>query len=251
MKINETEGRAVLHCALRAPRSASITVDGQDVVPEAEKHVPTLRPFRYGRLKRLPTKSSLLQFRMSNLHQHHLISYHYSLLSHLPRPSLLHFFAGLEGAGRYEGLQRQGALGGLEGLHGQAAQRRGVHRHRRLLPRRGVRLRGAEDGPGGGGGGEGQAAEVLGERGSHRRAAGRVARKGLGMAMLKGMEIRANAQGLGEFESGDDAGERQGDCMRNRSQVVIISKTFTTAETMLNAKTVKALSKVFYKSSMA
>eukprot|EP00435_Cladocopium_sp_Y103_P022990 s4034_g5.t1 len=34
-KINETEGRAVLHAALRAPRSASIAVDGQNVVPEA------------------------------------------------------------------------------------------------------------------------------------------------------------------------------------------------------------------------
>ena len=42
MKINETEGRAVLHCALRAPRGASITVDGEDVVPEAEKPVQKL-----------------------------------------------------------------------------------------------------------------------------------------------------------------------------------------------------------------
>ena len=32
-RINETEGRAVLHVALRAPRSASIVVDGEDVVP--------------------------------------------------------------------------------------------------------------------------------------------------------------------------------------------------------------------------
>ena len=32
-KINITEKRAVLHVALRAPRSASITVDGQDQVP--------------------------------------------------------------------------------------------------------------------------------------------------------------------------------------------------------------------------
>src|SRR5260370_30074259 len=34
-KINVTEGRAVLHVALRAPRGASIVVDGQNVVDEA------------------------------------------------------------------------------------------------------------------------------------------------------------------------------------------------------------------------
>src|SRR5579875_949273 len=33
-KINVTEGRAVLHTALRAPRDAHVYVDGQDVVPE-------------------------------------------------------------------------------------------------------------------------------------------------------------------------------------------------------------------------
>src|SRR5499433_1862419 len=33
-KINVTENRAVLHVALRAPRAASILVDGKDVVPE-------------------------------------------------------------------------------------------------------------------------------------------------------------------------------------------------------------------------
>ena len=33
-KINTTEGRAVLHVALRAPREASIVVDGRDVVPD-------------------------------------------------------------------------------------------------------------------------------------------------------------------------------------------------------------------------
>ena len=32
-RINVTEGRAVLHTALRAPRSRSIVVDGEDVVP--------------------------------------------------------------------------------------------------------------------------------------------------------------------------------------------------------------------------
>src|SRR5690348_17825244 len=33
-KINLTEGRAVLHVALRAPRGQSTVVDGADVVPE-------------------------------------------------------------------------------------------------------------------------------------------------------------------------------------------------------------------------
>src|SRR5580658_9508493 len=33
-KINVSEGRAVLHVALRAPRGASISVDGRNVVPE-------------------------------------------------------------------------------------------------------------------------------------------------------------------------------------------------------------------------
>ncbi|MGC4053000.1 MAG: hypothetical protein QM757_27060 [Paludibaculum sp.] len=33
-KINVTENRAVLHVALRAPRDASILVDGRDVIPE-------------------------------------------------------------------------------------------------------------------------------------------------------------------------------------------------------------------------
>jgi glucose-6-phosphate isomerase len=33
-KINVTEKRAVLHVALRAPKGASITVDGKNVVPE-------------------------------------------------------------------------------------------------------------------------------------------------------------------------------------------------------------------------
>lgn len=44
-KINETEGRAVLHCALRAPRSASIAVDGQNVVPEVWKVLDAMKGF--------------------------------------------------------------------------------------------------------------------------------------------------------------------------------------------------------------
>ncbi|WP_203256284.1 glucose-6-phosphate isomerase [Hyunsoonleella ulvae] len=35
--INETEGRAVLHTALRAPESATVTVNGENVIPEVYK----------------------------------------------------------------------------------------------------------------------------------------------------------------------------------------------------------------------
>jgi len=44
-KINITENRAVLHVALRAPRSASIRVDGQDVVPEVHKVLDRMTAF--------------------------------------------------------------------------------------------------------------------------------------------------------------------------------------------------------------
>ncbi len=44
-KINVTENRAVLHVALRAPRSASIRVDGQDVVPEVHKVLDRMTAF--------------------------------------------------------------------------------------------------------------------------------------------------------------------------------------------------------------
>ena len=36
-KINITENRAVLHVALRAPRGASIVVDGENVVPASPR----------------------------------------------------------------------------------------------------------------------------------------------------------------------------------------------------------------------
>jgi|UniRef100_A0A7V6DQT3 glucose-6-phosphate isomerase len=44
-KINLTEHRAVLHVALRAPRSASILVDGQDVVPEVHTVLAKMSDF--------------------------------------------------------------------------------------------------------------------------------------------------------------------------------------------------------------
>jgi glucose-6-phosphate isomerase len=54
-KINATEGRAVLHVALRAPEGASITVDGQNVVPEVHAVLSKMADFskrvREGRWK--------------------------------------------------------------------------------------------------------------------------------------------------------------------------------------------------------
>jgi glucose-6-phosphate isomerase len=44
-KINITEDRAVLHVALRAPKSASIKVDGEDVVPEVHKVLDRMSAF--------------------------------------------------------------------------------------------------------------------------------------------------------------------------------------------------------------
>ena len=44
-KINTTEGRAVLHVALRAPRGATILVDGQNVVPEVHAVLDRMATF--------------------------------------------------------------------------------------------------------------------------------------------------------------------------------------------------------------
>jgi glucose-6-phosphate isomerase len=44
-KINVTEGRAVLHVALRAPRAASIVVDGRNVVPQVHAVLDTMAGF--------------------------------------------------------------------------------------------------------------------------------------------------------------------------------------------------------------
>jgi glucose-6-phosphate isomerase len=44
-KINETEGRAVLHVALRAPRESSIVVDGKDVVPDVHAVLDKMAQF--------------------------------------------------------------------------------------------------------------------------------------------------------------------------------------------------------------
>jgi glucose-6-phosphate isomerase len=44
-KINGTEGRAVLHVALRAPRSASMLVDGHDVVPDVHAVLDQMADF--------------------------------------------------------------------------------------------------------------------------------------------------------------------------------------------------------------
>jgi glucose-6-phosphate isomerase len=44
-KINATEGRAVLHVALRSPRDARVVVDGQDVVPEVHAVLDKMSAF--------------------------------------------------------------------------------------------------------------------------------------------------------------------------------------------------------------
>merc|ERR1719387_2118374 len=44
-KINETEGRSVLHVALRAPKGSSIIADGKDVVPEVHKVLDAMKDF--------------------------------------------------------------------------------------------------------------------------------------------------------------------------------------------------------------
>jgi glucose-6-phosphate isomerase len=44
-KINTTENRAVLHIALRAPRDASIVVDGKNVVPEVHAVLDRMADF--------------------------------------------------------------------------------------------------------------------------------------------------------------------------------------------------------------
>ena len=44
-KINVTEGRAVLHVALRAPKGAKIVVDGQNVVPEVHAVLDRMAAF--------------------------------------------------------------------------------------------------------------------------------------------------------------------------------------------------------------
>jgi glucose-6-phosphate isomerase len=44
-KINVTENRAVLHTALRAPRGATIVVDGEDVVPKVHAVLDRMADF--------------------------------------------------------------------------------------------------------------------------------------------------------------------------------------------------------------
>src|SRR3984893_16918569 len=44
-KINVTENRAVLHVALRAPKGASIIVDGKNVVPEVQAVLDKMADF--------------------------------------------------------------------------------------------------------------------------------------------------------------------------------------------------------------
>src|SRR5919204_295420 len=46
-KINVTEQRAVLHVALRAPRGAAITVDGENVVPQVHAVLDRMTAFTH------------------------------------------------------------------------------------------------------------------------------------------------------------------------------------------------------------
>ena len=84
-KINVTEGRAVLHTALRVPKGGSVMVDGVNVVPEVHR-----------------------------------------------------------GARQDGGLRRADSRRKLAGLYRQTHQKYRQHRHRRLGPRPGDGLRGAE-----------------------------------------------------------------------------------------------------------
>ena len=51
-KINVTEKRAVLHVALRAPKGASIVVDGENVVPEVHAVLDKMAAFAEPRAQR-------------------------------------------------------------------------------------------------------------------------------------------------------------------------------------------------------
>ena len=51
-KINITENRAVLHVALRAPKGASIVVDGENVVPQVHAVLDKMADFSEPREKR-------------------------------------------------------------------------------------------------------------------------------------------------------------------------------------------------------
>ena len=44
-KINTTEGRAVLHTALRAPRTATVMVDGENVIPKVHAVLDRMAAF--------------------------------------------------------------------------------------------------------------------------------------------------------------------------------------------------------------
>ena len=56
-KINVTEKRAVLHIALRAPRTASIGVDGDDVVPKVHEVLDRMADFSATHPRRLMERS--------------------------------------------------------------------------------------------------------------------------------------------------------------------------------------------------
>ena len=65
-KINITENRAVLHVALRAPRDASIVVDGTNVVPEVHAVLDKMARFCGLRPKRRVERP----YRQTHSHRH-------------------------------------------------------------------------------------------------------------------------------------------------------------------------------------
>ena len=65
-KINITEKRAVLHVALRAPRGASIIVDGRNVVPDVHAVLDKMADFSIGNPNRQPSPLRNLHQRLDN-----------------------------------------------------------------------------------------------------------------------------------------------------------------------------------------
>ena len=78
----------------------------------------------------------------------------------------------VERAGQHQGLLGPRALGRVARAHRQAAEERGVHRHRRLVPRAAVRAHGARDGAERDAGGRGPRAALPRQRRPHRRRQG-------------------------------------------------------------------------------
>ena len=113
-KINITEKRAVLHVALRAPRGASVIVDGENVVPEVHAVLDKMADFS-NRVRSGVWKGHTGK-RIRNV-----------------------INIGIGGSDLGPGAQRR-----MEGAHRQAHSQRHQHRHWRLRPWPGDGLRSPE-----------------------------------------------------------------------------------------------------------